>query len=245
MGDFDGDGDDDIIAQGPHSRHGYEGAARRLYVNGGDPLNNGSPFFFDRTSGNLPAESARELTVIDFNGDGLLDLYLLWHGQNMLWRNSGAGRFESVTGIFMQAINDTSYHAEAADFDGDGFDDLFVANSGQKRLHLHQPDHTFSDVTDSHIRFNDAADTRHAAAGDLDLDGLPDLMMANYTRQRDRLYLNMGNAQLQDWTEQAMPTLGGNSHCVVLGDFDNDGDLDAFICDNGGQNRLLENRIRD
>ena len=241
-GDFDGDGDADFLIIGGYSRNGYEGSGRRLWTNGGDPLNQGSPYFFNE-SNNLPFEAGNNVAPIDFNGDGALDVYISYNGQNRLWRNNGEGVFESVTGIFMQAINDNTQHVVVDDFDGDGFDDLFCVNDGQKRLHLHQPDHTFSDVTDSNIRFNDGAASRYGAAADFDLDGLPDVVMANTSRQRDRLYLNLGNGEFQDWTDISMPELGPESQCVVAADFDLDGDVDVFVCDWGGQNRLLINQL--
>jgi len=240
--DFDGDGDPDFMIVNNYNHDPYRGSGRRLWVNGGDPLNQGSPYFFNRMA-NLPFEAGYTIAPVDFNGDGAMDVYLSFNGQNRLWRNNGEGVFESVTGIFMQAVNDNTQHVVADDFDGDGFDDLFCVNQGQKRLHLHQPDHTFSDVTDSNIRFNDDAHSRFGAAADFDLDGLPDVVMANIDRQRDRLYLNLGNGEFRDWTDISMPEMTPNSYCVVPGDFDLDGDVDVFVCDWGGQNRLLINRL--
>lgn len=67
-------------------------------------------------------------------------------------------------------------------------------------------------------------------AGDLNGDGLPDAITVNggLTGDNARIYLNQGNGT---FLEQAVGSPGDNGRYqqVVLGDFDGDGSLDAFV----------------
>ena len=65
--------------------------------------------------------------VADIDNDGLLDLYVTNRGPNVLYRNTGGGRFKRLeqSGTEVPAW---STSASFADFDADGLVDLYVAN---------------------------------------------------------------------------------------------------------------------
>src|SRR5215831_10346949 len=66
--------------------------------------------------------------------------------------------------------------------------------------------------------------------GDLNNDGLPDLFFAS-NQEENKLYLNKGNLQFEDVTQQAdIPEDGGWSTGVSVVDINNDGMLDIYIC---------------
>lgn len=86
------------------------------------------------------------------------------------------------------------------------------------------------------------------AAGDLNNDGLPDLYFTANEGQ-NHLYLNLGNFEFQDITEQA--GVGGNnewSNGVTMADVNADGWLDIYVCQLGqykgknGRNLLYINQ---
>ncbi len=80
-----------------------------------------------------------------------------------------------------------------------------------------------------------------AAAGDVNRDGLLDLVVAS--EDRNFLYLNRGDGSFEDVAESALiRTLSGEVVAPVLFDMDNDGDLDLFFSTIGEQT-LLENRL--
>jgi Tfp pilus assembly protein PilF len=74
--------------------------------------------------------------------------------------------------------------------------------------------------------------------GDLDGDGLPDLVFANASadgKSRPAVYRNSGSWSFQDVTAASGVVYRGSGLGVALGDYDNDGDLDLYLTgDRGG-----------
>ncbi len=127
----------------------------------------------------------------DYDGDGLLDLYLVQghddsaksfaRGQvgNRLFRNLGNGKFVDVTA--KAGVGDRRYGSgvAAGDFDNDGDTDLYVTNCGPNVLYENQGDGTFRDAS---ATSGTAGNLWSASACflDVDGDGLLDLYVANY-----------------------------------------------------------------
>ena len=78
-----------------------------------------------------------------------------------------------------------------------------------------------------------------AAAGDLNQDGLQDLVVTGINR--NYLYLNQGG-RFQDVADQAGISITPPGTAPLLLDYDNDGDLDVFMASVGEQ-MLFENRL--
>ena len=130
------------------------------------------------------------VALFDYDGDGLLDIYLVTAAEltparervahrNALYRNLGGWKFEDVSkkaGVDLAAWGNG---ACAGDFDGDGRLDLYVTNWGSNVLFRNRGDGTFVDV---------AASAGVAAGGwstgctffDADGDGDLDLYVARY-----------------------------------------------------------------
>jgi hypothetical protein len=74
------------------------------------------------------------------------------------------------------------------------------------------------------------------AVGDINNDGLPDLMFTGNMKP-NRLYLNLGGCKFKDITEQAAPGLGGRKDGwktgVTMADVNGDGRLDIYVCYSG------------
>jgi hypothetical protein len=101
-------------------------------------------------------------TVIDFDGDGFVDLYFVngapdpafsdappqtARQPNRLYRNRGDGTFEDVTVQAGVAGYGFGAMAAAADYDNDGDTDLYVVNFGSGILYRNEGNGTFTDVT--------------------------------------------------------------------------------------------------
>jgi hypothetical protein len=129
---------------------------------------------------------------VDYDEDGLLDLYLVnaWQldespsqirsrGRNVLYRNLGNGRFEDVTQ--RAGVGDESWGCGvcAGDYDNDGHVDLFVTNFGPDRLYRNVGSGTFEEVSETAGVADDGWGAG-ASFFDADRDGDLDLYVANY-----------------------------------------------------------------
>jgi hypothetical protein len=79
--------------------------------------------------------------------------------------------------------------------------------------------------------------------GDYDNDGLLDLFVTDPNGVRNRLYHNNGNGGFTNVTSGPMLLLpsGVTSYGCGWGDFDNDGYLDLYVVNYGGNNALFHN----
>jgi enediyne biosynthesis protein E4 len=129
---------------------------------------------------------------IDYDQDGLLDLYLANSAatklyvpkqalRGALYHNNGDGTFSDVTakagvgaeGLFGMGV-------AVGDYNNDGFPDLFVLGYGRCILYRNNGDGTFTDVTDAAGVVNLGKWASSAAWFDYDNDGRLDLVIANY-----------------------------------------------------------------
>ncbi len=137
----------------------------------------------------IPEIVAGGAALLDYDGDGDLDLYLVQGGGvrvdaadrpgNRLYRNDGDFRFTDVTEA--SGAGDRGYGMGVAcgDYDNDGRTDLYVTNVGPNVLYRNNGDGTFTDVTlDAGV--GDPGFGASATFLDYDGDGDLDLMAVNY-----------------------------------------------------------------
>jgi hypothetical protein len=132
------------------------------------------------------------VALLDFDGDGLLDIYLVNGAElpsfkktsakywNRLYRNRGGWRFEDVTARAVVAGSGYDMGAAVADYDNDGHPDLFVTGVRGNTLFRNRGDGTFEDVT---TKAGLAGDTKWAVGAgwfDMDNDGDLDLFVVRY-----------------------------------------------------------------
>lgn len=123
------------------------------------------------------------------------------------------------------------------DFDQDGWMDLIVGLGGRLpgetgnrepafRLYRNQTDGTFADVTaSSGIDFQ--AFAQGVAVGDVDGDGLPDLVLTGFGEAA--LYRNVGGGQFEDITEASGIEVDGWPCSCALADLNGNGLLDLVV----------------
>lgn len=225
--DVDGDGDPDLMlgfAPGP-------GSVLTLYRNdGGRFVDVTQAVGLARDSG-----AVRQLSWIDFDGDGDLDLFVAMRDRaNLLFRNDGA-RFEEIGVAIGVADIRKAVGAVWFDHDQDGDLDLFVANMDGDRNALFRnvggrftdvadeagvawAGRTADDVTNGTVRF---------CAADVNNDGRLDLIAANYGR--NGLLLNSARGRFTDASTAWGLTADGRHDSCALGDFDHDGRIDLYV----------------
>jgi enediyne biosynthesis protein E4 len=132
--------------------------------------------------------------VLDYDGDGWMDLFLVNWGPfegvtsqpdgtrrepNRLYRNLGDGRFADVTRAAGLEGAGFGSAAVAGDYDNDGWVDLYVVNIGRNLLYRNRGDGTFEEVTDQ-AGVGDEGSGISAVWVDVDGDGWLDLFVCNY-----------------------------------------------------------------
>lgn len=136
------------------------------------------------------------LGLIDFNGDGLLDILFLnatplpgtpppaRPPTNELYRNNGDGTFTDVTASSGVGIPGYAMGCAAADYDNDGDEDIFITNYGRHRLLRNRGDGSFTDATAEAGLAEASFGPNCVGAGcaflDYDRDGHADLLVGNY-----------------------------------------------------------------
>ena len=224
-GDYDNDGDDDLFVAN-------SGQSNRLYRN-----DNG--FFSDVTTSPLTDTGYSCGSAWgDYDNDGDLDLYLVNNdGANKLYRNDGGSFTDVTTG----PLGDTSSGDGCAwgDYDNDGDIDLYITNYYQaNKLLRNDGGGTFTDVSAAPL--NDSGAGGGCAWGDYDNDGDLDLYAANYYSGANKLYRNDGGGTFVDATTSPLNDTN-EGLAVAWGDYDNDGDLDLYLVNNGQDNKLFRN----
>ncbi len=185
----------------------------------------------------------------DYDNDGLVDLFVSnFNEENFLYQNNGSGVFTKITTGDVVTGSNSSLGSAWGDYDGDGDVDLFVAtidpsftgvSSPNNLLYRNNGDSTFTEITDL-APVMDGGNSVGASWGDYDNDGDLDLFVTNYFGEDNFLYRN-DDGVFQRITEGAAVTDGGLSVGSNWGDYDNDGDLDLIVSDDGAENRLYEN----
>ncbi len=242
----------------------YHGQSPTLYHNNGDGT------FTDVTNrsglGQTPGNGLGVVTF-DYDNDGWQDIFIANDSMpNSLFHNNRDGTFREVAYSAGVAVGiDGQFEAgmgtDAADTTGNGRSDLVVTHLDQQlaRLYRNLGDGVFEDAT---YRSKLSYATFHmsgfgARFMDYDNDGHRDLFMANghvldniqlyhaETRYAEPklMFRNIGSGIFENVSDQlgADFLLPRVSRGAAIADFDNDGDLDILVSNNGQPPQLLRN----
>ena len=257
--DLDNDGDLDLYVASMPAPAGGRLAERMGHPFAGCSLfrNDGAGRFKNISEGTAACPTdfgGRSVTVLDIDGDGLLDLLVGedpiagYNGSktktSRLFRNLDGLRFEDVSREIGIPQDAAGLGVAAADVNGDGWPDFFLASTIGNYLMLN----------DGTGRFHEAAGARETfawptakgddmvcgvAISDVNGDALPDIVLGQHYSTpwlkplANRLYLNRGVSNgvpgFEDVTESAgltpLPLKGPH---VEIQDFDNDGRSDIY-----------------
>lgn len=227
--DIDGDGDWDLVVA--------TGIDRNLESRGPQPdmilLNQGDNTFMVADGETSTSEGPREGLVADFNGDGILDIFLADQGfdnepflglRDSLLLGTDTG-FTNATDT-LPTINAFSHNAAAGDVDNDGDLDIFVMNNELGNLE----EASYLLVNDGNANFElnrsripqnlvsfDPFETQSTFAvefGDLDNDGWTDLIIGRRAekdpqqpRLPSRVHWNNGDGTFSNDNVTYLPSL--------------------------------------
>src|SRR5881409_1838932 len=197
------------------------------------------------------------VTMADVNGDGRLDIYvsgvnyLGMKGRNVLYINNGDGTFTDRTDEYGLGFSGYSTQAAFFDYDGDGDLDMYLLNSSTfqelraskstsrternaragDRLYRNDRGHFVDVSATAHIYGGVEGFGLGVAVSDVNLDGCPDIYIANDFPENDFLYLNNCNGTFTESIAQATGHTSRFSMGVDAADFDNDGRPDIAVLD--------------
>ena len=194
--DIDNDGDPDLFVT--TVRHG-----NRLFEN----LGHGTFRDITAQAGVGYVGHSSGVVFFDYDGDGLLDLFVTNVGVYTSNQRGPGGYYVGLSDAFMGHL-----HPERAEAS------ILYRNLGGNR---------FKNVS-REVGLVDLSWTGDAATLDVNDDGFPDLYILDM-QGGDHLWLNEGGKQFRDATAQYFPKAPWGSMGVKVFDFDGDGRLDLFV----------------
>ena len=185
--------------------------------------------------------------VDDFDNDGLLDIVTSSYDQCEplhFFHNNGDGTFTDRAAQAGLSDQLGGLNLIQADYNNDGCMDILVLRGGWQQpmrssLLRNNCNGTFTDVTEA-AGLADPIASQTAVWADIDNDGLLDLFMGN-EQGASRLYHNKGDGTFEDIAPTAGVDRVAFSKGVVAADYDNDGFVDFYVSNLGGDNFLYHN----
>ncbi len=226
--DYDNDGDQDLVLANDFGQD-------RIFRTNPDGT------FTDVTDDAIGWDTHKGMNVDfgDYNNDGWLDLYItnIWTTEyvkegNQLYRNMGDGTFTDIS--FEAGVYDAGWcwAGRFWDYDNDGYLDIMVANgyiSGD-------PEREYFKILATEVTKPgfDPVDSRNwAPMGDTNFVGY----------EPSRVWRNEGNEFFTEVGKKLGLADIRDGRGLGIADFDNDGDLDVYISNQGQEGVLYRNDI--
>lgn len=196
--------------------------------------------------------------AIDYDDDGFVDIYVANdHSMNYLWHNNRGKGFTDMgtpsgTAFGQSGESAVSMSVDFADYLGSGRMDMFISDDKYCRLYENLGNGIFTDRSyPSGIAMPAGQYVGWSSSFiDYNNDGLVDIYKANGALkhlygQEDQLFENTGNGKFKDVSTESgkyfLEELVGRGAC--FGDYDNDGDIDAYVVNLNDRGSFLRNNL--
>ncbi len=229
FGDLDNDGDLDLYVVI------FGLAADLLYRNDG-PTGVGGQYKFTEiaaAAGTTDTSSSRGMAFLDYNRDGLLDIYVNAIGPDILYENLGGLQFQNVSAaVGISANSGTGVGVVCSDIDDNGYVDIFTGNrSGDLNRLFMNAGGVLTDVSAT-AGINKTGLGMGVLSFDYDNDLDFDLYWTTWPTQTNAMYENLNGlgTSFAEITAAAgtLDATGWGISCNA-GDIDNDGWEDFFV----------------
>ena len=207
--------------------------------------------FFGATQATVTAASTTSLTVTVPSGATYQPISVLNLGTALMGNSAAPFRVTFARGVisttsFDQEVpivtNDVSYNISIGDLDGDGKPDLVVANNGINTISVFRNTSSTGSVSNSSfaskVDFTTGSEPIDVSIGDLDGDGKPDLVVANYDAYNVgrigsisvfRNTASSGSITSSSFASRVDFTTEQTPLSVCIGDLDGDGKPDLVV----------------
>ena len=232
VGDIDGDGKLDIVV-GNASAYSFS-----VLRNTGTPGSITAASFAPRVNFSTGAYLSA-LAIGDLDGDGRPDLVTtnLYGGSISIWQNTSATPGSITAASFASKIDVPSANFPRAvvisDLNSDGKAEIVVANEQSNAVSVFWNQSTFGSILPTsfsyRIDFPAGINPPSIAAGDVDGDGRPDIVVANYGSNSVSVLRNIADSTefpTASFAPKADFATGIAPFYVVMGDADGDGKTD-------------------
>ena len=176
----------------------------------------------------------QSLATTDLNGDGLIDVVVIHYDDSTVWfyQNIGDGNMSQLPVNLSTGASTYPRKIVAADVNDDGLLDYITANYGGGGISviLSGPNFTYTSIQGTYtLSFNPVSLT----VARFNNDAHVDLGVANHGGVGATGFAFMAGFGNGSFAAPIFYNTSGNTHGVVAGDFNSDGDIDVALVNSG------------
>jgi len=218
-GDYDNDGDMDILVSSYYYDNGQL-YATRIYRNDGNDV-------FTDIDTDLPDASSSIIDWGDYDNDNDLDILIIQNhdGEPSVFRNNGDDTFTDINaGLYYTKEGSAKW----GDYDNDGDLDIIIIGSFRSEIYVNEGNDIFSILDVDLVKISSGS----VNWCDFDKDNDLDILIAGIGAERYGLiYRNDGNG---NFVNVPVDLTGVDYASTDVGDYDSDGDQDIIISGRDG-----------